>query len=228
MMDIIDLLKNNSDEGYDKFNKSLIPGVGKTYGVRVPVLRQIAEDLMKEDWISYLHTKSDSQEELMIKAIIIQKAKMDMKERLKYSDEFIPLIDNWAVSDIFCGKWKLSENENEDLWKFCTELMKSDDEFKMRVGIVMMMKNHLDDKHIEEILKIAIEFYHPGYYYRMGVAWCLSFAYTEYPELTEKAILSGKLDADVLNKTVRKICDSYRVNKECKERLKAAKNILLS
>ena len=37
-------LRAHSDEGYRKFNESLMPGTENTYGVRAPVLRALAKE----------------------------------------------------------------------------------------------------------------------------------------------------------------------------------------
>ena len=84
----------------------------------------------------------------------------------------------------------------------------------------MMMTHFIDEDHIEAMLDKLVSCPRCGYYLDMGVAWALSFCYIKFPERTEKAIFDGRLESDVLNMTVRKIRDSFRVSREDKERLK--------
>jgi hypothetical protein len=53
----------------------------------------------------------------------------------------------------------------------------------------------------------------------MGAAWALSVCYVHFPERTEDALMSERLDPEVLKKAMQKIRDSYRVSQEDKERL---------
>lgn len=57
----------------------------------------------------------------------------------------------------------------------------------------------------------------------MAIAWLLSICYIKYPEITLKYLKSGDLDNFTYNKTISKICESLRVSKETKEKLKKLK-----
>jgi 3-methyladenine DNA glycosylase AlkD len=58
------------------------------------------------------------------------------------------------------------------------------------------------------------------YYVQMMVAWLLSISYIKFKEKTYQFLLSNKLDNFTFNKTISKICDSYRISKEEKQQLK--------
>ncbi|MFA6804753.1 MAG: DNA alkylation repair protein [Candidatus Methanomethylophilaceae archaeon] len=229
MIDVISELESLADPEYDAFNRKLNPGIGKTYGVRVPQLRALAKRIVKEDdWRSYLGTEPSCFEEQMLHGMIIVTTDIPMDERVGYIREFVPIIDTWAVCDISCGKWKIKKEEKEVLWDYCVEALDSDEEFVMRFAASTMIGNFLDDDHIKDVLELLTSHYNPGYYYRMGAAWCLSFCYIHYPELSEPYIFSDKLDTDIMSRTVSKICDSYRVEKEDKVRLKGLKKEILN
>ena len=57
----------------------------------------------------------------------------------------------------------------------------------------------------------------------MAIAWLISFAYIKQKEKTEKYLLSNNLDKFTLNKSIQKICESYRVNDEDKQKLRKLK-----
>ncbi len=214
------ILESSGDEKYREFHKSLVPGIGKFYGVRMPVLREITKNIVKEDWRSFLEEKGDCFEWTMIRGLVIATAKMETSERLELTEMFIPEITNWSLCDAFCGSWKIDKNDSEGLWNLSVKLMNSDEEFPMRIGTVMMLNHFLTDEHIDEVLSLNVEKYHPGYYYRMGAAWTLSFCFIKYPEKTEVALFREELDIDIRKKAVRKVCDSFRVDDHVKVLLK--------
>lgn len=43
-------LESIAEEDYKKFSASLIPGVENLLGIRIPILRDMAKKLAKEDW----------------------------------------------------------------------------------------------------------------------------------------------------------------------------------
>ncbi len=45
-------------------------------------------------------------------------------------------------------------------------------------------------------------------------AWAISICYIKYPEKTMKYLKSNELDDFTYNKTLQKIIESYRVNKD--------------
>ena len=164
-----------------------------------------------------------SYEENILQALVIANAKMDTDERLIFTKEFVPKINNWAVCDIFCGDWKVTSSEKNKLWDYCLELIKTGEEFPMRVSAVMMLGHFLEDDYIDIVLSILSSAYHEGYYFKMGSAWTLSYCFIKYPDKTEPFLFLPSLDKEIRNKAVQKICDSYRVDKETKTKLKEKK-----
>ncbi|MDR3205747.1 MAG: hypothetical protein LBT41_01405, partial [Candidatus Methanoplasma sp.] len=78
-------------------------------------------------------------------------------------------------------------------------------------------------EHIDRVRSVLSAADHPGYYYRMGAAWALSFCFVKFPERTEPFLFADRPDKDVRSKAIQKICDSHRVDKAVKERLKLRK-----
>ena len=217
-------LFEKADPGYKEYHLTLIPGAMEIIGVRMPILRQMSKDICKGDWRAFLKSPMEYHEEHMLTAFVIAKADMSFEERMELTKKFVTTIKNWAVCDAFCGEIKVKNvKDKEKLWEYCLDLIDTDDEFKMRVAAVMMLDQFIDDDHIHQVLDILSTKYHPGYYYKMGVAWTLSTCYLDYPDLTERALFSDSLDKEIRNKSIQKISDSFRVSKENKERLKARK-----
>ena len=47
-------LNEEAEEGYQKFSSSLIPGCEPMLGIRIPVLRKKAKEIVKGDWKGFL------------------------------------------------------------------------------------------------------------------------------------------------------------------------------
>jgi 3-methyladenine DNA glycosylase AlkD len=213
-------LYRNVDSEYAEFNRRLLPGTENILGVRMPVLRKTASELMKENWRSFLETDSEYHEEYLLKALIVANADISFEERIGLTRNFVPCIKNWAVCDLLCNDWKYVPEANVPLWGLCDEWLSSGEEFKMRTSVVMMLFKFIDDENIDKVLDRIASNSHDGYYYKMGAAWTLSFCYVEYPDKTENILKSGKLNPEIQNMTVRKIRESLRVSKDDKERIK--------
>ena len=220
-------LTDNADAKRAEYQANMIPGAKNILGSRMSAMRELSKRICKDDWRGFLNEPVEYFEESTLRALVIANADMEFCERLDLTMKFIPEIDNWAVCDILCMDWKVEDGPDKDkLWECCLELIETDDEYRMRVSAVMMLAHLLDDKYIDEALRLLTTKYHPGYYYKMGAAWALSYYYIKYPEKTEPMLFLDSLDKEIRNKTVQKISDSFRVSKEDKERLKAKKKAL--
>ena len=87
------------------------------------------------------------------------------------------------------------------------------------------MQKFLFKKHfyIDEILQKVDRIENNEYYVQMAIAWLISFAYIKQKDKTEKYLLKNNLDKFTQNKSIQKICESFRVSKEDKEKLRQYK-----
>ncbi|MEA4977628.1 MAG: DNA alkylation repair protein [Methanomassiliicoccaceae archaeon] len=221
MTRLIGELRSESDTKYKNFNSGLIKSKKDLIGVRMPKLRKMASKIIEDDWRSFISEEMIVLEEDMIAALVIANAKMPPGERLELTKRFVPSIDNWAVCDIFCGDWKASAEIKDELWEYCGELLASGEEFKMRVGAVMMLSKFLDEEHIDGVLARFTLYKNDGYYYKMGAAWTLSYCYLKYQDRTEALLRTGKLGRDVQNLAISKVRESRRADDAMRERVKS-------
>ena len=215
---------NAAEQNYQKFSASLIPNINNVAGVRIPKLRSIAKDFYKkykDDCL--IPFDAEYMEEIMVRGIIIGLLKKTSDEMLNIIKDFIPLIDNWAVCDIFCGGLKFTQKNKEKVWEFICPYLNSKQEYEIRFAVVMLLSYFVEEKYLTKIFAILDKFSHEGYYARMAAAWLLSICYVNYPEITEKYLLKSKLDNWTYNKSIQKICESLRVDKETKTKLKTFK-----
>ncbi|MEE1259406.1 MAG: DNA alkylation repair protein [Paludibacteraceae bacterium] len=110
--DVIVLLQANADDDYRDFSIKLSPGVTAMYGVRLPILKQIAKDVCKGDWETTLKEATDNSiEELMIQGYIIGFAKSDYDTLIKYVENFVKKIKVWSVCDTTVATFKFVRKE---------------------------------------------------------------------------------------------------------------------
>jgi len=214
-----------ADEKYKKFNESLIPGTQTAYGVRVPEIRRIAKGIVKTDPSGFLAvSRPGSYEEIMLRGVVIASMKTDLDSRLALTAGFLPLIDNWAVCDTFCGTFSLKKpEERQKMWEFLLPLFGDEREFFARFAAVMLLGHFITEETIEQALSLLEGMKQEQYYVQMAVAWAVSVCYVKFPDLTRTLLERRTLSKFVQNKSIQKIRESYRVSKEDKEALSAYK-----
>lgn len=214
-------------EGNKKFTEALNPGVENVLGIRVPALRKLAATIAKENWQSYLDTADTFyMEERMLQGMVISCLKMkDVEAYLALVAKFVPLINSWSVCDTFdfCGKQRFIDKNKERVWHFLESWMRSEREYEIRFGVVMMMAHYIDETYISKVLQWMDRIHHEGYYVKMAVAWALSVCYVKFPHETMIFLKNNHLDDFTFNKALQKIVESYRVSTGDKDMIRSMK-----
>ena len=221
-------LKELADKKYREFQIKLCPGVDNILGVRVPILRKYAKDLLKEYSLEEVLYNLDDKyyESIMLQGMVIGLTRnKDIEEILEYVKNFIPKIDNWGVCDTFCAGLKITEKNKERVWDFLKEYLKSDKEFELRFALVMILDFYIDEKYIDEVLKIIDNIKSDAYYVQMAAAWALSICAVKFYDKTYKYLKISKIDKFTFNKEIQKSIESYRITDEQKQTLKNMKKI---
>ncbi len=216
-------LRALADEKYRIFNESLTPGIeGKSIGVRMPALRKIAKQLLREDPAGFLADtlKSEIHEINLLHATLLAKGNFTAPERIERLQKFVPTIGNWAVCDLLCNDLKPAGALKDALIPILASYAKSAREFEVRFACVMRMLWYRDEENIAETFHLYGEFHHDGYYARMGAAWGISYLYVEDPARTLALLRSSKLDDFTHNKAIRKCIESYRISEPDKQLLR--------
>lgn len=212
------------DRGYGDFQAKLTPGVAreKIIGIRVPVLRKLAKECLKEpetaEFLKGLpHAYYD---EDMFHGILLSELK-DYEQCLEELEKFLPYVDNWAVCDIMAPK-SFKKHKPELLPKIKLWI-KSDKIYISRFGMEMLMSHYLDEAFQPEYLELPAEIHSEEYYLQMMQAWFYATALAKQWEDTIPYIEKHRLDTWVHNKTIQKARESYRITAEQKEYLKSLK-----
>lgn len=218
-------LLSMQDIKYKEFQKGICPGVDYIIGIRIPILRSYAKELIKRYDFKYLmeNIPNNYYEEIMLQGMLIGQAKLDFNKIIKYIKDFIPKINNWAVCDTFCTGLKITKNNKEKMWDFMQDYIKSDKEFYIRFGIVMILNYYIDEDYLYKDFKIFDSINSDKYYVQMGVAWAISYCLIKFYDKTVEYLKNTKIDKFTYNKSIQKAIESFRISKEQKDYLRTLK-----
>ena len=210
-------LKDLSEEKYRNFHSSLLPGVKNILGVRMPLIKKIAREIVKDDWKGFFEAADEGIYEMkMLKGLSVAFAKCGAEEKTEYLRRFIPKIDNWAICDGVCAALKPKKDEEQLYFDFAVEYAKRNGEFESRVGIVMLMNCFFTEEWIDKSLE-AFKKVHMGKYYTdMALAWALSIGLIKFEDKTLEFMESTALSDFVYNKALQKARESLRVSESRK------------
>lgn len=226
--EIREKLLEMQDLKYKEFHSSLCPNVNHIIGVRIPVLRAYARELLKKYPVEQLLTEMGDTyyEELTLRGMLIGLCKeKDFTVVKNYVRDFVPKINSWGVCDTFCAGLKITKKYPKEMWEFIQPYFHSEKEFEIRFAVVMLLDFYIDAQHIEEDLKILDQIKCEMYYVQMAVAWALSICMIKFYNETKTYMLNEtcSLDHFTYNKTLQKSIESYRLTPEQKNEMRQMK-----
>ena len=228
--DIETKLKSFSDNKYLEFSKSTGVANGESkeaLGIRIPILRNFAKELLKENELEFLieNIYENYYEEVMLKGLLITLSKsltwIELEKMILY---YAPKITDWALCDTFCSGLKIAKKYKVEIWGIINKYLTSDKEFEVRFALVMILNYFLTDEYIENIFQIINDVKLDKYYVKMANAWLISYCAICYYDRTYKFLkCDSKIDEWTHNKGIQKSIESYRLTKEQKEQLRRLK-----
>lgn len=186
----------------------------------IPLIRQNAKNIPREDFAKKLKAKPKSQEELILRGMII--ARMSYEEMYENFDSQAALINDWCSCDIFCASLKplIKKHQKEFFKQKIEPLLRSRKEFEVRVGLVLLL-GYVNPDYLAVIFDRAEGLKdREEYYIKMAIAWLVAECFIKFPEETLSYLKVSKLPKWTFNKTISKICDSFRVEEDAKKYLK--------
>ncbi|MBP3439368.1 MAG: DNA alkylation repair protein [Sutterella sp.] len=223
------------DPAIKAFGDALQPGITNRIGVRMPAVRLIARDVMKDDVRAFLKEALepgvlDRQEAIMVAGIVIGAARgLRSEERLAYARRYLPLLDGWATCDLFGSALKVFREDRARYLPFIAGCLRSPDKWTVRTAEVWLLEHYREKDWVGEVLTLldeprVLELAESEYYLSMSLAWCLSMMYTVGPgkvaDWMEERLAVGRLDRETGRRTVRKIGESFRPSAEEKAAVK--------
>lgn len=214
-----------ADKKYARFQSSLVPSVSceKIIGVRVPVLRKFAKELLKSknDVDCFLRNLPHQfYDENVLHALLIS-AIADFNECICTLEIFLPHIDNWAVCDLLSPK--VFRNHKPTLLKKIKMWILSSHAFTKRFAIDMLIEHFLDCDFKPNYLSLVANVCDKNYYVEKAAAWFFATALSKQWNETLPFLENKRLSARVHNFTIQKATESFRLSKKQKSFLKTLK-----
>ena len=212
-------LKNYADEDYRAFHKKLLKNDNiQVIGVRVPMLRKTAKKY--KDCIDELLTFPDDYYEVtFVKLTAVSYLKYG--EFIKYVDQCVPLIDNWATCDCFTAK--CIEGHRQEFLPYILKYAAEDGEFYQRFALVTLLHYYVEEQYAEIIFDLCEQCDTQKYYVHMAAAWLVAEMLVKHYETAKNFLLKNSLDKKTHNKAIQKACESFRLSDERKNYLKGIK-----
>ncbi|MBR3256078.1 DNA alkylation repair protein [Candidatus Saccharibacteria bacterium] len=221
-------LASLADDEYREFSMKGIPSERPFIGVRIPLIRKVVAKVPDKKIVELLKVEPVAIEEVLARGMLICRLPYDEVVSLHDNDKSwfnsqIEYIDNWCTCDIFCSGIcrKIKKHQENFLESKIDELLNAADEFAVRAGLVMLKCGYISEDYLAVIFdRVERLAEREEYYIRMAIAWLIAECFVKFPEATLAYIKVSKLPKWTFNKTISKICDSYRVGEDAKALLK--------
>ena len=223
-------LASLADDEYREFSMKGIPSERPFIGVRIPLVREVVKRVPDEKIAEFLKVEPVAIEEVLARGMLICRlpyeeivGPRDDLNGQSWFDTQIGFIDNWCTCDTFCSGVcrKIGKHREEFLEIGVDGLFQAKDEFAVRAGLVILKCGYVSEDYLAVIFDRVEGLAHrEEYYIRMAIAWLVAECFIKYPEVTLAYMKVSGLPRWTYNKTISKICDSYRVDEETKEILR--------
>lgn len=223
------LYELSSGEEFIAFQKKIIATSKTIIGVRTPELRTLAKEIYKSRHSGlYDHFKGESFEETLVYGFVVASEK-DRDEAIKRLNKLYSKLDNWAEVDMIVGSLSFAKNKKykAENYEYFKDLLKQDEEFIVRFGVVALMKYYLDEENIEDVFQALYAVKCDKYYVNMAIAWLIFEVLVKNPQnaikIMQKIIKNSHFNSFIINKSIQKACESYRIDAQIKSKLKEMK-----
>ena len=205
-----------SDKKFAQFSKSLSNSDYISIGVKNPVLRKLIKEHKddQESKLSDFHLGKYLEVDFIYFGLALLRCKT-LNEQLIFLEENIKKAKSWAVTDSI--QTYLKKSNFDEFLQFYKKLYKSKHIFDRRFCYIFGLK-HWKNPRILEIFPLLTT--DEEYMVMMAEAWLLATVAIDYPNQVFEFLKQTK-DITLKRKTISKMCDSFRISKETKERFKS-------
>lgn len=211
--DILFELNAKADKKYRDFIAKLVPTIDKDsiIGVRMGDLRRLAREIKKEANLDIFNeAKFYYREEKLLYALCIFKMSESFDKAMEALDEFLPYIDSWEVTDLIAGEIIIKDAQCEEAFQKALSYMHSEDEYTVRLGLVILNRKFNDEEHIDKILAALKSISLDAYYVNMAAAWLLCELYFTDKAKVDEFLLSEAISTEIKKMTRQKIRESLK------------------
>lgn len=212
-------LQEMAEPGYAAFSASLIPGVQRLMGVRLPRLRALAARLVREgQGERYLLEKREDEwfEETMLCAMVIPL--LPGEGTLARVRDFLPRVNNWSVCDSLCaGLRQQAKSREDEFLPFIRQCLIDREVYTRRFGCVML--RHFAHRPETAVPPLRRVWGDGTYYVQMAAAWALCDCVALAPERALPLIGEDPPPPVIGRMLLQKARDSRRVPPDVAARL---------
>ena len=226
MTKIQEILYQHQDEKYGDFLSKLVPTLPreKFIAIRSPEFKKIIKEVhsqAEEEIESFMKTlPHEFQEENTLQVMLIGEIK-DYDKCLASLEQFLPFVDNWAISDGINPK-VFNKNHNQIIKKI-PQWLEDEKPYTKRVAMLFLMKYFLNEDFKPEYLSWVAKIRSEEYYVNMMTAWLFAEALTKQWDVAIEFLKTPQLAPWTHNKAIQKARESFRITPEQKEYLKNLK-----
>ena len=217
--DLKQWLQENSDPKYREFSSRLMPNIDAqtVLGIRMPLLRQLAGRLSQTQKEQFMREVPHPwHEENLLHVLLLNEIKEDQKAWKEYL-RLQPFIKTWALTDSL----NLPALSDEVLLERSLDMLKSQDSYVRRQGVIWIMKRGLQKKNAAALALQALNIPCKEREVQMALAWMLCEGVCKNRKVFLPFLLEQDIDVQVLGMAVSKCRDSLRVSREDVRMLKA-------
>lgn len=210
-------MRYEAEMKYKQFMERLVTTEYEIIGVRVPILRSMAKEIIKSGrWQEELQNAPKYHEDVLLHSFIIAEAPITADERLQLLESFFPCMDNWQVVDGLCSSLKEAKKHQHQYWQWLLTLRQSNEPYVIRFIIVMYLTYYLQDDYLQDMLSYFEQVNHDHYYVKMAVAWAISIAFVKHEQQVTQFLHATTLNKWTFNKALQKIIESRQISNEQK------------
>ena len=207
------------EEVFARFqNKLILPPKQKILGVRTPTLRKIAKKHLNE--IDEIFSFPNEYYEISFIKLTMASL-LPYQDFLKYLDECVKLIDNWALCDSF--KANCIKNHKKGFLPIIEKYFITKKEFCQRYALVCLLSYYMEEEYFEILLSYLQRADTSYYYVHMASAWLTAEIIIKHYEFGLQILHSHILDVKTHNKSIQKARESFRLNADKKAFLNTLK-----
>lgn len=219
-VEVIEKLKKFADKDYDFFNRKIVNTKLETLGVRMPDIRIVAKEIIKQNAdISDLSVNKYYELDMLIALVSIARCHNE-KEVYVFLSDFLLKVDCWSICDLCASTFHAKDFDLAST--YFKEFIASKHIFKRRFAYVMLICNFISEKNINYIFS-SINKNDDEYYVKMAIAWLISVCLVKCYDISLSFFINFKLDDWTYNKAIQKSIESYRLTDTQKNYLKTLK-----
>lgn len=212
-------LKEISDKKFADFSKSLSNSEYISLGVKNPVLRSLIKDYKNDKELKLEDFKLGKYLEVdfVYFGLALSRTKT-IEEQLDFMEQNIKNGKSWVLTD--CSQTYLKKCGFETFYNFFQKMSKSKFTYDRRFAYVFALKFAKNEEILWIFQQISLN---EEYMVMMAEAWFLATVAITFPDEVY-AYLKSINDVTLKRKTISKMCDSYRIKDEVKNKFKELRN----